>query len=136
MLFSLKLKIATIIFIIGVVYSIWYYYIDTLSMSEIVGQSDNAKVDILINLFDFDTGITRHEMRQLSQKADGWNQRMSEIMRIQDESLRQAEQEKLVAEMMRDPAFKKIAQLLFKTGAKSAKGLLEILSLLKNFNLF
>jgi len=136
LLLSLKVKIATILILIGIAYSAWYYYIDTLTLSEITGQSENATVDILINLFDFDTGITRHEMRQLSQKADGWNQRMNDIMLIEDQSLQQAEQAKLVAEMMRDPAFKKIAKLILKGGTKSIKGTSDFLRILTAFSIF
>lgn len=136
MFLSLKTKVTTMLIVLGVVYSAWFYYVDTLSMSEIVGQSDSAVVDIFVNLFDFDTGITRHEISQLSQKSKGWNLRMDEIMRIQDQTQRQAEHEKLVAEMMRDPAFKKIAQMILRTVGKTAKSTLDILSSFKTFGLF
>ena len=43
--------------------------IDTLSLSEIMGSSGNNTTDILVNLFDFDTGITRHAMSNFASKS-------------------------------------------------------------------
>jgi len=114
----------------------YYFFIDTLSIADIIGSTGNNTADIFINLFDFDTGVTRYEMHQLQTKSPEWNRRMDEISRISDPEVRQAENEKLVSEMMRDPSFKKLAQRLLGVGGKTAKSLLNITTSFKTLGVF
>ena len=48
--------------LIGISFAIFYYYIDTLSLSEIVGKTDSKIVNIGVKLFDFgDKEIRGHQ---------------------------------------------------------------------------
>jgi len=117
-------------------YGIYFYYIDTLSLSEIMGSSGNNTTDILVNLFDFDTGITRHEMSNLASKSKEWSERMRKIESIPDQEAKERERTRLVAEMMRDPAFKKLSQKLLSKGASAAGSALNIAKSYKSFGFF
>ena len=114
----------------------YYYYVDTVTFAEIIGSSGNPTVDIFINLFDFDTGCTRHEINELSKKCQTWNRKMDRIMAIQDPVQRDRQHTELVAEMMRDPAFKKLTQKILGTGSRSMKSILETLSSARGIGLF
>jgi len=89
--------------------SAWRYFYDTLSFSELVGKQQNAKVSIMVNLFDFDTSLTRYDVARLKQRSRYWERRINEVHAIQDPAKRQVENEKLLAEMLEDPSIKKIA---------------------------
>ncbi len=112
--------IGLIILIIAVSASYYYFFVDTLKVSEIVGQTNDPAMDIFVNLFDFDTGLTRWDLYNLARKSDYWDRRINEVESIPDPYLRDRERQKLVAEMMRDPAFKKINRKLFGFGGKAA----------------
>ena len=120
-----------ILLVIGI--GFYYFFIDTLSISQIVGKSGNPKTTIFINLFDFDTGLTRYDIYNLGKKSDYWNKRMKEVYSIQDPTLRNIENEKLMAEMMQDPALKKITRKLFGFGGKTS---LAIMQAVANFSFF
>jgi hypothetical protein len=94
-------------------------------ISDLIGNTNNPVSNILINLFDFDTGLTRYDIHHLSQKSEYWEKRMKEVLAIQDPQQREVENQKLVAEMMQDPAMKKIVKKLFAFGTKSALSILE-----------
>jgi hypothetical protein len=106
-------------------YSYYYYFVETLTLSDIMGKTNVPMVDIFVNLLDFDTGLTRNDIHNLSQKSGYWNMRMSQVESIQDPRLRQAEQEKLVAELLQDPALKKIVRKTLGFGTKSAFSILQ-----------
>jgi len=92
-----------------IAFAVWRQYFDTLSFSELVGKQQNAKVSIFMNLFDFDTSLTRHDVARLQKRASYWERRIDEVNRIQDPAKWQVENEKLLAEMLEDPSIKKIA---------------------------
>ena len=81
-----------------------------------------------MNLLDFDTGLTRYDVYCLQKKTKVWEQRKKYIYSIQDPNLQKRENDKLLAEMMQDPGFKKIAQKVFGFGAKGAFETAKILS--------
>ena len=121
----------TIIFITFLIVSLcafYYFFIDTLTISEIAGKQKNAKATIFLNLFDFDTGLTRYDVYRLAQKSEYWDARMKQVYSIQDPNRRNIEHEKLLAEMMEDPAFKKIARKLFGLGGKASLTIMQIIS--------
>ena len=91
-------------------FSVWRQYFDTLSFSELVGKQQNAKVSIMVNLFDFDTSLTRHDVTRLRKRSRYWERRIDEVNSIQDPAKWQVENEKLLAEMLEDPSMKKIAK--------------------------
>ena len=106
----------------------YYFFIDTLSFSQLSGKSNNPTATILINLLDFDTGLTRFDVYRLQKKTKIWEQKKKYIYSIQDPTQRKREYDRLVAEMMQDPGFKKIAQKVFGFGAKGAFETAKILS--------
>ena len=106
-------------------YFYYYYFIQTLSLSDIMGKTNVPMVDIFVSLLDFDTGLTRYDIHNLSQKSDYWNMRMRQVESVQDPRSRQVEQEKLVAELLQDPALKKIVRKILGFGTKSAFGILQ-----------
>lgn len=85
-----------------------YNYVQTLMLSEIVGKTDNSLANIAVNIFDFDTGLTRHDISQLKSKKDYWVKRTNEVESITDPTLKQEESLKLIDEMLEDPTMKKI----------------------------
>jgi hypothetical protein len=123
-----KSIIAAFLTVASLAYGYYHYFIDTLTFAEIVGSSGNPTADIVINLFDFDTGLTRFDVHHLSEKAKIWNESWKQTETIANPAQRQAEQQILMAEMMRDPSFKKVAQRMLGMGARSTKSLLDILA--------
>jgi len=126
----------TIIFIciilaLGIGY--YYFFIDTLRISEIIGKTRDPKTTIFVNLFDFNTGLTRYDIYSIVQKSDYWNDRIDKVLSIQDPILRNIEEEKLLAEMMQDPSLKKITRKVFGFGGKAS---LVIMQAIANFSLF
>ena len=96
-------------------------------LSEIVEETGNNKIDILINIFDFDTGLTRHDIHRLKTTKDYWIQRMKEVEKIDDPYIRQTENEKLIAEMLDDPTMKKLVKGILSTGFDFAFSILEVI---------
>jgi len=106
----------------------YYYhrnYVDTLMLSEIVGHSDNDIVNILVNLGDFDTGLTRHDISNLKSNGNYWINRMNEVNAIQDSELQQQANIKLMAEMMEDPTMKKVCKIITTKGFEFAINIME-----------
>lgn len=87
-----------------------YYLGETLMLSQIIRSSDDPKASILVNLFDFDTGLTRYDIYNLARKGDYWEMRMRQVLSKQNPREREIENEKLIEEMMQDPTMKKIAR--------------------------
>jgi hypothetical protein len=106
-------------------FGVWYFFIDTLSFSEIVGKGNKPRTTILINLFDFDTGLSRYDIYNLKSKSDYWATRTRNVNSISDPNRRNIENEKLMAEMMQDPSMKKIAKKVFGFGSKTALSVLN-----------
>lgn len=106
----------------------YHYYVDTLQLSEIVDTTGDNAATILVNLFDFDTGLTRHDIRRLSEKSPHWNRRIQEVAAIKDPARRSRAEEELVAEMMRDPAAKKVLRKLLGVGLKATGELLQFIA--------
>lgn len=117
-------------------FGFYHYYVDTVSFAELMGKTGSPTLDIFVNLFDFDTGCTRHELQQLSSKCKVWNQEMEQILLIPDPGERDHQHTELVAEMMRDPVFKKLTQKVLGKGAQSLKGILETVSSAQGIGLF
>jgi len=128
----MKVKIIIIFLVVGGLSIGGYYYyehnyIETLMLSEIVGHSDNPMVNILVNAGDFDTGLTRHDIKQLKDNKDYWLARIQEVNAIENFDLKQQASIKLLSDMMEDPTLKKILSGVLTFGTSTAFGLLEIL---------
>jgi hypothetical protein len=106
----------------------WYYFEDTLMLTEIIKEPENPRATIFLNLMDFDTGLTRYDIRNLASKSRHWEARIKEVEAIRDPQRRAFEQEKLMAEMMQDPSFKKIAKKVFAFGLDSALVIVQALT--------
>jgi len=111
------------ILILGFFY--WFYFVDTLKLSEITGRPNNPVSSFFVNLIDFNTGLTRYDVYNLSRKHDYWQRRIQEVMSIQNPEMRKIENEKLLAEMMEDPSIKKIANRLMGFGTEVALSILQ-----------
>ena len=108
-------------------FTYYYFCTATLSISQIVGKQSSAQATILLNLFDFDTGLTRYDMYKLTQKSNYWNTRIRRVNSIQDPNRRNLENEKLLAEMMEDPVLKKITKKVFGFGCEVSFSILEMI---------
>lgn len=85
-------------------------YVRTLMLSEIVGHSDNKLANIFVNLADFDTELTRNDLRHLKKKKEYWINRINEVSAIDDPELQVEANLDLIEEMSEDPALKKIVK--------------------------
>lgn len=103
----------------------WYFFMDTLTLSQITGKSDNPLASVFVDMIDFDTGLTRYDLYNLSRKNDYWQRRMGEVAAIQDPENRNTENEKLFAEIMEDPSIKKIIQKIGGFGTDAILSILE-----------
>jgi len=131
------MKMLLVIAVVAVIgYLGYYFFVDTLMLTEIIDAGPNPRVRILVNLFDFDTDLTRYDIHRLKQKAPYWERRMDEVLRIPDERRQQEEYELLVAEMMEDPVMKKIARKFLSLGSAAAKGTLEAIKSFKTLGFF
>lgn len=124
----MKIKLIVFIFFLsGAGYSYYHYFDETLMFSEIVGQSKDPTTNLLVGIFDFDTGLTRYDVYHLSGKSREWLNRMEQINRIPSPSQRQRETESLLAEMLKDHSFEKVAGKLFSLGNETVKLFLKVL---------
>ncbi|PIQ31074.1 MAG: hypothetical protein COW63_08625 [Bacteroidetes bacterium CG18_big_fil_WC_8_21_14_2_50_41_14] len=97
-------------------YGYYYFYVQTLMFSEVIGKTDNPLANIAISFFDFNTGLTRHDIQHLEKTKGYWIRRIKEVEAIRDSDLRARETEKLLEEMASDPSMKKVSKLIFSNG--------------------
>lgn len=120
------MKTVIALFLVG--FGGWYYFIDTISLRELTGKPSGTIETILVNVFDFDTGLTRYDMYRLKGRAPYWDKRMKEVEGILDMRKRDEAQKILMAEMMEDPVLKKLTRGVLGFGAGA------VLSLLRSIN--
>lgn len=128
----MKVKLIAFVLILSslMVGSYFHYqhnYVQTLMLSEIVGKTDDNLANIAVNLFDFDTGVTRHDIKQLNDNKDYWLERIKEVDAIQNEDQKQQAIAQLISDMMEDPVLKKICSGLFKLGSEFSFGLIKMI---------
>jgi len=111
----------------GGYYLYHYYYVKTLRLSEIVGHTDNDIVNFVVNLGDFDTGLTRHDKSNLKSKRNYWINRLNEVASIADPQLQQQANVKLLAEMMDDPSMSKVCKIITAKGLIFTSKILEMM---------
>lgn len=121
-------KILIGIVIILVAFGIWYYFIDTLTFPQIIGDGVSQNVGMLVNMFDFDTEISRYNFNKLKFKVAKWDKRLQEIDRINDPTSRDKEREKVIQEIMSDPAVKKLMKHLPDIGKDTVTILFDIIN--------
>jgi len=111
------------VLIIAAIYGGYYFFVDKLTFQEITGSTHNSWLDIALSVVDFDTEVTRYDMFMLGRHADYYEKRLKEIDAISDSDKRYAETLDLTAELMQEPAVKKLTHQAFMFGGK---GTLEI----------
>ncbi len=124
-------KILIRIVIILVAFGIWYYFIDTLTFPQIIGDDIDDIIqyfDILVNRLEFDTEISRYTFNKLKFKVAKWDKRLQEIDRINDPTSRDKEREKVIQEIMSDPAVKKLTKHLPDIGKDTVTILFDIIN--------
>lgn len=102
----------------------WYLFVDTLSLRELSGKPSGSIETILVNIFDFDTGLTRYDVYRLRSRAPYWQRRINEVEGIRDLRKRDEEQKRLLAEMMEDPVLKKMTRGVLGFGSQAVFSLL------------
>lgn len=128
----MKTKLIIIILLAGglTIGGYFYYhhnYLDTLMLSEIVGKTDNASINLAVNLFDFDTGLTRHDINQLNNNKEYWMARIQEVDAIRNPELKEQASIKLLSDMMEDPVLKKICKGFLKLGSDISLGVIKMI---------
>jgi hypothetical protein len=93
--------------------------------SEVIGKTDNPLANIAISFFDFNTGLTRHDIQHIEKTKGYWIRRIKEVEAIRDSDLRARETEKLLEEMASDPSMKKVGKLIFSNGLNMGNELLN-----------
>jgi len=78
-----------------------------LEFSEINGNDTSSEVNILVNLFDFDTRLTRYDIFRLKSNTHNWENRLEEIDSISDSAKRDSEYKRVIEDMMADSSKKK-----------------------------
>lgn len=99
-----------------------YEYVDTLMLSEIIGRSEKPLENFLTDIFDFDTGLTRHDVKKLKQRKNYWLKRMNQVNEIENPEVKANELAKLYEEMREDKAMNKVLdKFTEKTGQLAGK---------------
>lgn len=108
----------------------WFYYHEyeeTLMLSEIIEDTGNPYLNLLIGVMDFKTELTRHDLKEISKSKDYWLNRIDQINAINDPEIANSEMAKLIDEMMKDPHMKKLVVMITELGIESAVSVLGIL---------
>ena len=96
-------------------------------LSEIVGKTENASVKLAVNFFDFDTGLTRSDIKHLDNNKDYWISRINELDTIYNNEQKQQASIQLLSDMMEDPVLNKICSGILNLGTNVSIGLIEII---------
>ena len=113
---------ATIIIIMSLLLAAgtgYYYFVATLSLTQIVGKTDSSIVNTSLALFDFDTALTRYDIYRLKEKAPYWKTRIDTIQSIRNADQQAKENAQLIEEMLNEPSMKTIANKFGVGGIKS-----------------
>jgi len=126
----MKTKLIILVFVsVSIITGGYFFYthnyVETIMLSEIVGHSENDVVNIFVNLGDFDTGLTRHDLSRLKSNKDYWIDRIKEVETTSDPQLREDANIKLLADMMDDPTMKKVCQIISVKGLGFLANILE-----------
>ena len=118
----MKIKLIIIIvlasaFSMGGYYYYKHNYVDTLMLSEILGKTTNPMINTLVNLGNFDTGLTRHDIKQLQNNKEYWLTRIKDVGAIENPDLKMQATTQLLSDMMEDPILKKICSGLLNLGS-------------------
>jgi hypothetical protein len=59
----------------------YYEYIDTLTVKDMIGDTDNRAVGWMVEKIDFDTGLTRNDLKRLQRAFDRKQKEMGKFTR-------------------------------------------------------
>lgn len=104
-----------------------YQYMETLRLSEVIGNTGNPLEDMLTGIFDFDTGLTRHDLKQIEKRKDYWMKRFGELDRISDPDQQAEAWARLYNEMGEDKSMKKLRDKVFEKSGDIGRLVLEAL---------
>ena len=124
--FNLKTLAIGLMFVV-IAYAFWYYCMDTLMFSEIIGNGTGSQMGIFINLIDFDSQLSRYEVYNLQSKARKWEKRLQDIESIRDSATRRREYEKVLREITADPSMKKVIKKVSIFGNDPVVPILEVI---------
>jgi len=119
--------IVALLFAGGGYYYYQYQYVETLRLSEIVGKPDNSLEEMFTNMFDFDTGLTRHDLKQIGKRKDYWLQRVDALDRIADPDQQAEAWAKLYNDMGEDKSMAKLRDKVFEKSGELGRLVLEAL---------
>ncbi len=133
---SAQKNVLLVVAVAGLIFGWYYSFVDTLSFSELVRRGPEPGPRILVSLFDFDTGLTRYDILRLRSKAPSWERRMRQISEMEDPEEQHAANTELLAEMMEDPAIKKMTRKTLIFSGNTALGFLEAVKTFKVIGMF
>jgi hypothetical protein len=93
----------------------WFYFGQTLRLTQVVGQQTAPLAMLAVNLMDFDTGLTRYDVSVLEGKANYWRLRIRQIELMTDSQQQQASAI-LFKEICSEPAALKLIQKVLPLG--------------------
>ncbi len=107
----------------------WLYYfrLDTLTLSEVLEKSENPYESFLRSDLDFDTGLTRYDIRILKTKREHWSVRFENLGDIVNYDEYNRELSIMIDEMKKDPQMKKVANLINQRGMLLVYTVLELI---------
>jgi hypothetical protein len=108
-------------------YGGWHYFVQTLSLSQVVGGSSSVQTRLIAHFLDFDTGLTRYDMAHLRRKSVEWEVRRTEISIMTDSAVRQGAEQEFALEILSDPSVKKINRRLL-SGVASVFDFVKLVS--------
>ena len=119
--------IAALLLAGGGYYYYHYQYVETLQLSQIVGKSGSSIENMFTNMFDFDTGLTRHDLKQIEKRKDYWLQRVNDLERISNPDQQAEEMARLYNDMSEDESMAKLRDKVFEKSGDLGRLLLEVL---------
>ena len=120
--------VAALLLAVGGYYYYHYQYVETLRLSEIVGKTENPLENMLTNMFDFDTGLTRHDLMQIEKRKDYWLQRVNDLERISNSDQQAEEMVRLYNDMSEDESMAKLRDKVFEKSWELGMLVLDVLN--------
>ena len=109
--------------------AVHYVFIDTLLLSEVLPPEQGRKLfGFILSVSNPDTGLTRWDTLSLRRQARSWEARAAEIEALPDASARQAEYQRLTADILQDPTVRKAVEKVMSEGRGNVLDLLGRIS--------
>lgn len=105
----------------------WFYFGQTLRITQIVGKQDAPILHFALTMLDFDTGLSRYDVFMLREKGQKWKNRIQAIERMPAGSARDVASSQLIKEIFEEP---KVLNLTQKGNAFDGELLVKILQAL------